>query len=235
MALTKTQKYVLGGVGVLAGVAVVGDYVIAPLLRKGSNAPTATNTGSTTAAPTVPQVTGVTATLQGMGTQAVVSWQPVTVQGASVIYTVQAGSQTMQTASTSATLNGLTTNTQVAIRVQACIGGNGMAQVCGPWSATYALNVSAPTIGAVQGISGTVSGTTAVVSWQPVPVPSGVQGSIVYTIQHTDGSGNPVTTPMGTSPATVTTGATSYTFQGLTAGAQMHYRVEACLTYTPAS
>ena len=134
MALTKTQKYVLGGVGVLAGVAVVGDYVIAPLLRKGSNAPTATNTGSTTAAPTVPQVTGVTATLQGMGTQAVVSWQPVTVQGASVIYTVQAGSQTMQTASTSATLNGLTTNTQVAIRVQACIGGNGMAQVCGPWA-----------------------------------------------------------------------------------------------------
>ncbi len=229
MALTKTQKWVLGGVGVVAGASLVEAYIVQPLLRKTANSGTPT-TGTTA---TVPQVTGLSASQQG--TSWVLTWQPVTVQGASVIYTVQAGSQTMQTASTSATLNGLTTNTQVAIRVQACIGGNGMAQVCGPWSATYALNVSAPTIGAVQGISGTVSGTTAVVSWQPVPVPSGVQGSIVYTIQHTDGSGNPVTTPMGTSPATVTTGATSYTFQGLTAGAQMHYRVEACLTYTPAS
>jgi hypothetical protein len=231
MALTKTQKWVLGGVGVVAGASLVEAYVLQPLLRKNVNSGTPTT--STTA--TVSQVTGVTATLQGMGTQAVVSWQPVTVQGASVIYTVQAGSQTMQTASTSATLNGLTTNTQVQIRVQACVGGSSVAQVCGPWSATYTLNVTAPTIGAVQGISAQVNGTTAVVSWQAVPMPSGVQGSIAYTIQHTDASGNAVTTTMGTSPATVTTGATSYTFQGLTPGAQMHFRIEACLNYTPAS
>ena len=231
MALTKTQKYVLGGVGVLAGVAVVGDYVIAPLLRKNSGGGTPTTSTTTS----VPQVTGVTATLQGMGTQAIISWQPIFAQGVSVTYIVQAGSQNMQTASTTATLTGLTPNTQVQIRVQACVGGSSVAQVCGPWSATYTLNVTAPTIGAVQGISAQVNGTTAVVSWQAVPMPSGVQGSIAYTIQHTDASGNAVTTTMGTSPATVTTGATSYTFQGLTPGAQMHFRIEACLNYTPAS
>ena len=110
-----------------------------------------------------------------------------------------------------------------------------MAQICGPWSGVYVLNVAAPTIGAVQGVNATVSGTTATVTWQAIPVPTGVQGSIAYTIQHVDANGSVVSTPMGNAPATVTTSATSYTFTGLTPGAQMHFRIDACLNYTAAS
>ena len=119
MALTRTQKWVLGGAGGVAALTALDLLVLRPLgLSKTGGA---TN-GSTTTG-TIPQVTGLTATAQGLGTQALLTWQPVQVSGATVTYTVQAGSQMYQTQQTSYLLTGLTPNTQVQVQVRACVGG----------------------------------------------------------------------------------------------------------------
>lgn len=86
-----------------------------------------------------------------------------------------------------------------------------------------------PTPPQVTGIVATATGlTTATISWSPPAVQSTTP--IQYVVQHTDSSGNVVTAPMGNSPATVTTQATSVQLSGLQSGASLSFTVQACLT-----
>lgn len=83
---------------------------------------------------------------------------------------------------------------------------------------------SAP--GRIIGIMVQVSGTSAVISWVP---PQGVTSQTTYTVRHTDASGNPVSTSMGTAAA-VLPGLTkpTVTLSGLQTGAVLHFQVQAC-------
>lgn len=228
----RTAGFLIGGIAILAAggtAAVLANKKTAPQAQAGAPA----------------QVTGVALTATD-ATTATVSWQAVATSGA--VYTVQhtdasgntvktpmgALAASVTTGSANLVIPGLTPGYALHLTVTACVqGGSGtMAQVCGVPSTVASVTMAAPTLPQVTGVTATAtSDTTATLSWNAVGVPSGMSGTISYTVQHTDASGTAVTTPMGSSPATVTTANTSIGIAGLTPGYALHFDVQACLTY----
>ena len=236
------ERRTAGIIGITVGLVGTGGLAWWLTHRKGTGG-TSTAPGS----PTPPQVTGISATPTGP-TTATVSWQPPSIQSTTPIqyvmqHTDSSGNvvttpmgnspATVTTQATSLQLSGLQSGASLNFTVQACLtgGAGSMATTCGTPSAVQTLTMPQATVPPVAGVSAASTGqTTATISWSPITLPPGATG-VSYTVTHTDASGNPTNTPMGNSPATVTTTGTTIELTGLTPGAQLHFDVMACVTY----
>lgn len=230
----RTAGYLIGGIAVLtAGATAV------VLAKKTTTTPATTST--------IGQVVGV-AIAETSPTSVLVSWQALS--GTGFTYTVQhtdasgtpsntpMGNQPAKVtiSGTSLPIDNLTPGQALHLTVTACATSTTGAQQCGAPSVVANVTLAAVNIAQVQGVGATVTGsTTANLSWQTVSAPAGMTGTIGYIVQHVDASGTAVTTPMGNSPAKLTTSNTNLPLTGLQPGYPLHFDVQACFTYQDAT